>query len=117
MADAAPLAVISDVHGNLPALEAVMADARSRGARGFVNLGDHLYGPLDPAGTCDLLMKSEMPCILGNQDRILLEPPLPHPTFGQVMDRLRPEHLQWLETLPPTARIGEFFLCHGSPSK
>ena len=50
------IAVLSDIHGNLPALEAVAADARAAGAARFVNLGDSLSGPLWPAETADLLM-------------------------------------------------------------
>jgi hypothetical protein len=45
------LAVLADIHGNRWALEAVLADIRGRGIRAMVNLGDSLYGPLDPAGT------------------------------------------------------------------
>jgi hypothetical protein len=43
-------AVLSDIHGNLSALEAVLADIASRSVSQIVNLGDHLQGPLDPVG-------------------------------------------------------------------
>ena len=43
------IAVLTDIHGNLPALEAVIADAEAQGCAGFVNLGDSLSGPLWPA--------------------------------------------------------------------
>ena len=42
------LGVIADIHGNALALEAVLQDAQHRGARRFVNLGDIIYGPLQP---------------------------------------------------------------------
>ena len=46
-----PLAIIYDVHGNLPALEAVLADARDAGAQRFLLGGDYaLFGPF-PAET------------------------------------------------------------------
>jgi hypothetical protein len=45
------LAVLADVHGNVWALEAVLADIRCRGADEIVDFGDILYGPLDPAGS------------------------------------------------------------------
>jgi len=40
------MAVVSDIHGNLPALEAVEADIRRRGISKVFNLGDHLSGPV-----------------------------------------------------------------------
>ena len=42
------VAIISDVHGNLPALEAVIEDIRARGADLIVNLGDCVTSPLWP---------------------------------------------------------------------
>ena len=50
------LVVIADIHGNRWALEAVLQDIDRRGIQQIVNLGDHLTGPLDPAGTADLLI-------------------------------------------------------------
>jgi len=39
------LAILSDIHGNLPALEAVLADAARQGVDGYVVAGDMAYGP------------------------------------------------------------------------
>ncbi|RYY32762.1 MAG: metallophosphatase family protein, partial [Sphingomonadales bacterium] len=66
------LAVLSDIHGNLPALEAVIADAQAAGATRFVNLGDSLSGPLWPAETAALLMRLDWSTIAGNHERQLL---------------------------------------------
>lgn len=65
-------AVLSDIHGNLPALQAVLADMHDRGVRHAVNLGDILSGPLWPAETADLLMGLNLPTIAGNHERQLL---------------------------------------------
>jgi 3',5'-cyclic AMP phosphodiesterase CpdA len=46
------IALISDIHGNSWALDAVLEDINQRGIDQIVNLGDCVYGPLDPAGTC-----------------------------------------------------------------
>jgi len=114
-----PIAVLSDVHGNRWALEAVLDDIRSRGIRDMVNLGDSLYGPLDPVGTAGILMELAMPTVRGNEDRILLEEPGRHPdspSLSFVQSRLQPEHLRWLRALPLTAVVHqELFLCHGTP--
>src|ERR1700730_11070798 len=48
------VAVLADIHGNLPALEAVLAEAEDAGAQAFVLLGDIALGPL-PGPTLDLL--------------------------------------------------------------
>jgi predicted phosphodiesterase len=107
------LAAIADVHGNLAALEAVLADIATAGAAEVVNLGDHVSGPLQPRPTADLLMRCGFPSIRGNQDRVLVEKraQLRRP-FGWLDD----SHLDWLESLPATLLYrSEVLLCHGSP--
>jgi predicted phosphodiesterase len=66
-------AVLSDIHGNLLALEAVLADIAAQAVAYTVNLGDHLQGPLDPIGTAQRLMSLDLPSIRGNCDRLLYE--------------------------------------------
>jgi predicted phosphodiesterase len=53
------LAVISDVHGNLPALEAVVADIKKRQVDSAVNLGDCVTSPLWPKETFEALQLSD----------------------------------------------------------
>jgi diadenosine tetraphosphatase ApaH/serine/threonine PP2A family protein phosphatase len=114
-----PVAVLSDIHGNRWALEAVLEDIRRRGISKMVNLGDCLYGPLDPAGTAKILLELAMPTVRGNEDRILLDDPVRHPdspSLPFVQARLQPEHMRWLRALPLTAVAhDELFLCHGTP--
>lgn len=116
-----PVAVLSDIHGNRWALEAVLNDIRRRGIRAMVNLGDSLYGPLDPGGTAQMLMELDMPTVRGNEDRILLDEPGRHPdspSLPFVQANLAPRHRQWLKTLPvTTVAFEDFFLCHGTPEK
>ena len=49
------IAVIADIHGNMPALEAVLADVQRRSVGRVINLGD-CVGPLWRREVCDLLM-------------------------------------------------------------
>ena len=65
------IAAISDIHSNVFALEAVLADIKARSVDQIVNLGDILYGPIAPQATYDLLMahQDEIITIRGNQDR------------------------------------------------
>ncbi|MCP4664035.1 MAG: metallophosphoesterase family protein [bacterium] len=112
------LAVISDIHGNRWALEAVLDDIRRRQIQDVVNLGDTVYGPLDPQGTAEILLELDVPTVRGNQDRILLEPADPAeivPTFAYVSESLGEAHLQWLGSLETTGVVEEMFLCHASP--
>jgi predicted phosphodiesterase len=109
------VAIIADIHGNRWALEAVLQDIDRRGVQQIVNLGDHLTGPLDPAGTADLLIERSMLNILGNDDRVLFSPlEVLSPSQRYAFEQLTEAHLNWLHTLPETAVVAdELFLCHG----
>ena len=63
------IAVIADIHGNMPALEAVLADIQHRNVDRTINLGDCVSGPLWPREVCNLLMASDDLTIRGNYDR------------------------------------------------
>lgn len=111
--------MLTDIHGNLPALEAVIADAEAQGCAGFVNLGDSLSGPLWPAETADLLIELDWPTIAGNHERQLLT--LDRARMGAsdafARDALNDRHLQWLASLPPTLALSaDVLLCHGTPT-
>jgi predicted phosphodiesterase len=112
------LAVISDVHGNVAALEAVIADIRRRGADLIVNLGDCVSGPLWPKETCDYLRDLNIPTVRGNHDRIVGqdEPGDLGPSDRFAFDRLSPEERRWLGALPTTLEIEPgLVLFHATP--
>ena len=113
------IAVLADVHGNTWALEAVLADIRRRGADELVDLGDILYGPLDPAGTAELHRSAGITAIRGNMDRILGEPlsEAPSPTMTFVLESLPPHHLAWAAELPVRLDRGDLRFCHGTPER
>ncbi|WP_012694319.1 metallophosphoesterase family protein [Deinococcus deserti] len=67
------LLLLSDTHANLPALQAVLQDAASRGYDQVVHLGDALgYGPF-PVEVLESLRELEAICLLGNHEQMLLE--------------------------------------------
>jgi len=110
------LAVISDIHGNRWALEAVLEDIRKNGVKEIVNLGDVLYGPLDPAGTANLLIGKNIPTVQGNEDRLILDESSDvSKTLEFVRDVLQPTHLDWLKTFKPTLTLNDIILFHGEP--
>jgi len=113
-----PIAVLADIHGNLWALQAVLEDIERRGIRTILNLGDTLYGPLDPAGTAHLLMGMDMLHVQGNEDRAVWNPPeQPGPTLAYTIEALDEAAAAWLKAQPLTAIYrDELFLCHGTPA-
>jgi predicted phosphodiesterase len=111
------LAVLADVHGNLRALEAVLADVATRAPDAVVDLGDCLSGPLQAAATADLLIARAFVTVRGNHDRQLLA--VPREAMGDA-DRaadaqLGAHHRAWLASFPPTAVVGDVLLCHATP--
>jgi predicted phosphodiesterase len=111
-------AVVSDIHGNRWALEEVLKNINNRGIKHVVNLGDCLYGPLDPAGTAGILLSLGWPTVRGNEDRIVEDPGDPSSTLLFVRDQLDRKHRAWLADMPQTAVPYEgVYLCHGTPGK
>jgi predicted phosphodiesterase len=111
-------AIVSDIHGNIAALEAVVADAKARGCDAFANLGDILSGPLWPAETADYLMALGWPTISGNHERQLLagNPERMIPSDAYAYSCLKACHFNWLRALPAQRKLGDdVLLCHGTP--
>lgn len=113
------LAVVSDIHGNLPALHAVVDDIARAGADSVVNLGDCLSGPLWPAEMADRLIALGWPTIRGNHERQLLDRPHERMSAADAhaAARLSAHHLQWIGSLPTSRWLADnVFCCHGTPS-
>ncbi len=113
------IAVIGDIHGNISALEAVLADIDRRGITNIVNLGDCFSGPFDPGATADRLMALDLPTVRGNHDRQLFDRPREDMGTWEswTIDELTPEHLDWLRTLPLTLEIDGALICHATPDR
>ncbi len=115
------IAVISDVHGNKWALEAVFKEIDARGISRIVNLGDCVYGPLEPGPTAAMLMSREIPTVRGNEDRIIVEGAAQGSAATMVSfarQSMTAEQIDWLAGLPLTAVIdGSILMCHGTPAR
>lgn len=112
------IAVLSDIHGNLAALEAVLADIEGRGADRIVNLGDICSGALFPRETAERLMALDLPTIRGNHERQVLT--LPRDRMGlsdrHAADTMRADQIAWFESLPVQLRLtDEVLMVHGTP--
>src|SRR5215470_19336515 len=113
------IAAISDIHGNLRALEAVLAHLRALGdIDRLVASGDLLSGPLEPSETADVLMSLDAAVIRGNHERQLLECATEP---GGASDQYAFEHTTdaqrvWLGGLPATIELApDVLVCHGTP--
>jgi len=125
------VAAIYDIHGNLPALEAVLADIRSVGVDRIVVGGDVFPGPM----ACEVLgylraLSTPVQFISGNGDRVVLEQKAGHESnevpepFRDVIrwnaQQLRPEDLQLMSGWPKTISVdvtglGPVLFCHATP--
>jgi putative phosphoesterase len=120
------LALISDIHGNLQALEAVLEDANARGIRAFVNAGDFVgYGAF-PDEAVKALRALEVPSVIGNFDLKVLEGSREGNSnkekdvaFKFARERLSKSSRRYLASLPDkiSFEIGgkTVLLTHGSP--
>jgi len=114
-------AVLSDIHSNVFALEAVLTDAKTHSVDLLVNLGDILYGPIAPRATYDLLMQHDIVTICGNQDRQIFEASAEeiasNPTMKFIIENLGEEPIKWMKSLPFDKQLNDdVYLCHGTPS-
>ena len=122
-------ALISDIHGNLEALQAVMADIQSQDVKATICLGDIVgYGP-NPVECLDLVIENCSLTILGNHDQAaLFDPDGFNPVALQAiywtrnqlekgigMDPKVDERWEFLGGLPRRHDEGKFIFVHGSP--
>jgi putative phosphoesterase len=106
------IAALYDVHGNVPALEAVLADPRCAAADAIVSGGDVCAGPM-PVEALELLESRGAIFVRGNADREL---------SGWPAERLTAEQLETLRSWPTVRTLeveglGEVVFCHGSPRR
>jgi predicted phosphodiesterase len=112
------IAVISDIHGNIPALEAVLADIWSRGITRIFCLGDLAGKGPAPVKAVDLIRETCELVIQGNWDYMLCN--REHDVLTWHQEQLGAERLSYLGSLP---LYHEFYmsgrlirLCHASPN-
>ena len=115
------LALLYDVHGNLPALEAVLSDAREAGAERFVLGGDYAEFGAWPSETVELLRELDATWIRGNVERWAADP-----DADDVPEQMRPAVIRGREllgddlaaelaALPEQLVVDGVRYCHASP--
>jgi putative phosphoesterase len=113
-----PVAALYDVHGNLPALEAVLAEIPDDAT--IVVGGDVVAGGAQPSETLERLraLGDRVVWIRGNADRELTpgEPGLaPEGALDATRAALTDEQIAFLHANPPTVQIGRVLYCHATP--
>jgi putative phosphoesterase len=106
------VAALHDVHGNLPALEAVLAEVASLEVDRIVCGGDVVAGPF-PRECLERLVDLDAAFVRGNADRD--SPRAPAGLWDWVAARLDPLSLEFLAGLPQSLALGGVRYCHGSP--
>ncbi|MFL6390219.1 MAG: metallophosphoesterase family protein [Terriglobales bacterium] len=127
------IAILADIHGNLTALEAVLADVRQQKPDVVYHGGDLPYGGSHPAEVIDCIVAEGWMGVLGNTDEMLwdtsarpaLEASAPKlkPLFKVLFDlsgpatkqMIGPSRLEWLRALPTELRHDNLVLMHASP--
>lgn len=108
------IAVLSDIHGNSWALDAVLAEAGRASVDRVLNLGDCFFGPLDPGGTYARLLGYDWPTVRGNQDRSLIDGS-DNATARFTLDEIGREGVDWLaDRTELLVRDGAMLACHGN---
>jgi len=119
------LGIIYDVHGNLPALEAVLAEAEREGIDEWLLGGDYsVFGPWPVETRARLRELENTTWLRGNGERWLVDPPTDMPSeqaefifaaLASAIAELPAEDVDALVGLPTLAEREEAFYCHGSP--
>lgn len=103
------IALLADVHANLPALQAVLNDMPT--VDSIFCLGDVVGYYADPNEVCELLRKSDVRSIRGNHDAYVLGDLVPHPDRAAAYrtmwtrETLSPENSAWIQSLPKSLEI------------
>jgi diadenosine tetraphosphatase ApaH/serine/threonine PP2A family protein phosphatase len=115
-------AILTDIHANLPALEAVLEHAERQGVDRWVCLGDTVGYGAQPDECCEVVRGRVSFSLLGNHDAAVagrMSYDWYHPPARAALDWTRrtldDENLAWLSSLPYTVREGDVAFCHGSP--
>jgi len=114
-------AIFSDIHANLEALEAVLADAHKRKCTHFVCLGDVVGYNANPHECVDRIRKLDCPIVKGNHDEQASLPEsssdfneLAERAIKWTRDNLAEEEKQWLREWPLQKQVRDFTIVHAT---
>lgn len=115
------LAIISDIHANLPALEAVLADIRSENPHRIVCLGDIVGYGASPNECCELVREAKVIAVRGNHDLVAVQEggerwftPEARECILWTREVLDERNHSMFQHLPDVRQVERVTLCHGS---
>jgi putative phosphoesterase len=110
------VAALYDVHGNLPALEAVLADVAREGVDAIVLGGDIAAGPPQPREVVELVRSlPSAHCIRGNADRLRDPEHAVDEGLAWLLERLDDDQVEWLVSLPFSVVLDRTLYVHATP--
>jgi putative phosphoesterase len=127
------VAIVSDIHGNLTAFDAVLRDIQRRAPDLVLHGGDLALMGAQPDEVIDRVRELGWPGVVGNTDEVLWRPqeqahqqaraPKLEPLFSLIFEKYAPatldllgeQRLGWLRQLPAQQRLGDLVLVHASP--
>lgn len=120
--DRLPVAFIADIHGNLEALTAVLADIDAAGIDRIVSLGDNVGYGADPEAVVLRLRQRAIPSLLGNHELALINEryrqslnPRALESIATTRRLISPATLAYIETLPSAFSLNGCLCVHGCP--
>ena len=124
------IAIISDIHANVEALEAVLADVDRRGIKDIICLGDVVGYGASPHECLDLMIERSRFCMCGNHDQAVFYEPYNFNIGAEracfwtrdVLDReskksARDRRWEYLGKLPLRVQLGDLLFVHASPRR
>jgi len=116
------MAIISDIHSNLEALETVIAHCEERGVEEYACLGDVVGYGSDPNPCCEKLREITKICLLGNHDAAVIGAMEESYYYKEAKDailwtrsKLTEENFSWLFSRPYSAQSGDYGFFHSAP--
>ena len=110
------VAALYDIHGNLPALEAVLAEVERESVDAIVVGGDIAAGPPQPRETVERVRSlPQVHCIRGNADRLDAPEFRGDEGLAWLLELLEPEQADWLIDLPFSATLEDTLYVHATP--
>ncbi len=115
------IAIFGDIHSNLEALQAVLADAKAHHCTHFVCLGDIVGYNANPKECLDIVRALECPTVKGNHDELACMSNHPSNVSGLANEgitftrsQLTPEDLVWLDSLKFVRQVRDFTVVHAT---
>lgn len=115
------IALFGDIHANLEALEAVLADAQEQGCTDYICMGDVVGYNADPVACLEKIQTAGWPVVKGNHDDVASNDdtlenmnPVASAALQWTRDKLNDDHKEWLRNLRMVRQIEDFTVVHAT---